>query len=264
MRKIFWKIISVFSPARPVRPLILMYHSIGRNPANFTVRPEEFEKQMGFLRKSGRLCLTISEFVWRLKSGDLPETAVAVTFDDGYLDNYTEALPILKKYSIPGTIFVATGYIGRDYQTSEGVVLPMMSEAELRNMSREDLIEIAPHGHEHLVLRDLSPLSVAEDVAKSKQIIEGLSVGGDLDGTKRVSVLAYPYGKYSAETVQAISNLGFEAGVTVEEGMVDQLVDFFHLPRMAVSAGTSFSEFRCKVGNPEIYLKIKHAYRRTN
>jgi peptidoglycan/xylan/chitin deacetylase (PgdA/CDA1 family) len=55
---------------------------------------------------------TVAELIERIKCDDLPETAVAVTFDDGYRDNYTNAFPILKRYSIPATIYLATDVIG--------------------------------------------------------------------------------------------------------------------------------------------------------
>jgi peptidoglycan/xylan/chitin deacetylase (PgdA/CDA1 family) len=91
---------------------ILGYHKISKDPHPFfePVHPEIFEKHMQFL-KSCYNVIHLQELVARAKRGDVPERAVAITFDDGYRDNYDCAFPILKKYQLPATIFVATGAI---------------------------------------------------------------------------------------------------------------------------------------------------------
>ena len=92
---------------------ILIYHKISPDAHPFfrPLDPALFEKQIAFLRDSYNI-LNLQELVERSQHGEIPERAVAITFDDGYRDNYTWALPVLKKYSVPATLFVTTGAIG--------------------------------------------------------------------------------------------------------------------------------------------------------
>lgn len=97
-------------------PLILLYHSVQNvrtDPFGVRVSPRHFAQHMAALRAHANP-MSLIELVDRLGSGDLPPKSVAVTFDDGYADNLQHAFPAMKRYAIPGTVFIATGYIGRD------------------------------------------------------------------------------------------------------------------------------------------------------
>jgi peptidoglycan/xylan/chitin deacetylase (PgdA/CDA1 family) len=91
---------------------ILTYHKVSPDPHPFfaPTHPAVFEQQMQFLSTYYRV-MPLAELVERSQQGDVPPRSVAVTFDDGYRDNYDFAFPILKKWRIPATIFVATGVI---------------------------------------------------------------------------------------------------------------------------------------------------------
>ena len=92
---------------------ILGYHKVSPDAHPFfePLHPDIFEQQMQFL-KSCYTVMSLTELVARAARRDVPERAVAITFDDGYRDNYDYAFPILKKYELPATIFLATGAIG--------------------------------------------------------------------------------------------------------------------------------------------------------
>lgn len=99
---------------RRVGPAILMYHRIatpGVDPWGLAVSPERFAEQVQALR-ARRTTLSMDAFASRLQSGDLPRDAVALTFDDGYLDNLRQAKPILEAAGVPATVFLTTGRIG--------------------------------------------------------------------------------------------------------------------------------------------------------
>ena len=101
-------------PPKP-RPLILMYHRIADDPIDnwgLAVSPARFEEQLDVLRRSRRP-LPLEDFVGRLTAGTLPSDAVAVTFDDGYVDNLVAGKPRLEAADIPATVFLATGYLDR-------------------------------------------------------------------------------------------------------------------------------------------------------
>ena len=97
----------------------LMYHRIIRKQEhptgyegsfNLTVQEERFEEQMAFLARHYR-CIALPTAINELKRGCLIPGSVIVTFDDGYSDNMRLALPILKKYDIPATVYVTTGFV---------------------------------------------------------------------------------------------------------------------------------------------------------
>ncbi len=94
---------------------ILAFHKVSpdNHPFFAPVSPADFERQLAFLKRF-YCVLPLRELVDRSAKRDLPPRAVALTFDDGYRDNYEHAFPLLKKYSLNATIFLATGVIGND------------------------------------------------------------------------------------------------------------------------------------------------------
>ena len=99
-------------------PLIFYYHRVCNPEVDFLSSPDlvvsknNFEKQMEFIKEEFNV-LPLDDIIDRLKKGKtLSSRDVAITFDDGYIDNYIHAYPILKKYGIPATIFITTGHIG--------------------------------------------------------------------------------------------------------------------------------------------------------
>jgi peptidoglycan/xylan/chitin deacetylase (PgdA/CDA1 family) len=97
------------------KPVILMYHRIANDPVDpwgLCVSPIHFEEQLHVLRRS-RAPLPLKDFVRHLLAGTLPAHAVALTFDDGYADNWFAGKPRLAAADVPATVFLATGYLNR-------------------------------------------------------------------------------------------------------------------------------------------------------
>lgn len=109
---------GLYSNARHAKPRfarrfqVLAYHKVSpdRHPFFEPVHPDVFDQQMHFLSRCYRV-MPLAELMERNRRGEVPHRAVAITFDDGYRDNYDYAFPILKKYRLPATIFVTTGVI---------------------------------------------------------------------------------------------------------------------------------------------------------
>jgi peptidoglycan/xylan/chitin deacetylase (PgdA/CDA1 family) len=117
MRTLFQKLRRRIGRPAP-RPAILMYHRIASprvDPWGLAVRPDRFEQHLAVLRRT-RYPLPMSEFVSRLERGTLPDRAVAVTFDDGYVDNLHEASPRLASAGVPATLFLATSFVGQRHE----------------------------------------------------------------------------------------------------------------------------------------------------
>jgi peptidoglycan/xylan/chitin deacetylase (PgdA/CDA1 family) len=114
--------------------LILGYHRISAvqdDVYEVCVSPENLARQMESLRKYAHP-LSLSKLVQGLKEGFLPPKSVAVTFDDGYADNFYAAKPILEKYDIPATVFICTGYMGREFWWDELERLVLSSRGDSR------------------------------------------------------------------------------------------------------------------------------------
>ena len=114
MRRLLRRIGNRLRPAPP-QPLILMYHRVAAptlDPWGLAVHPDRFASHMEIVRKH-RTPLAMSEIVRRLEDGTLPDNAVGVTFDDGYVDNVSAARPRLAAAGVPATIFLVADALGQ-------------------------------------------------------------------------------------------------------------------------------------------------------
>lgn len=214
------------------RASILMYHSISARQDFFSaVSPEAFQKQMAYL--AGKKCpvIPLAELIRRLHAHEPLGGSVALTFDDGYRDNYTTAFPLLKQYNFPATIFVTTDLIGTPgYCSTE----------ELQEMHTSGLVSIEPHTLTHPKLAKLPRADAEREIRDSREKLL------DIIGTVP-SLFAYPYGSFSEETTDVVRQMDFTGAVTVEEGTVSSDTDVFRLPRNSVDSSTTFAQFRGKV-----------------
>src|SRR5205814_7651707 len=102
-------------PRAPALGLVLLYHRIVElrsEPWNLSVAPRRFEEQMEALRAVASP-VALARIVRALGGGEIPDRAVAITFDDGYADNQAAALPVLERHGVPATVFVTTGFVGQ-------------------------------------------------------------------------------------------------------------------------------------------------------
>ncbi|MEZ5905050.1 MAG: polysaccharide deacetylase family protein [Geminicoccaceae bacterium] len=98
---------------------ILLYHRVAElahDPWSIAVTTAEFAAQLAVLQEHA-VCLPLEAFLARRAAGTLPQNAVALTFDDGYADNLTAALPLLEAHGIPATLFVLSGFVGSNRET---------------------------------------------------------------------------------------------------------------------------------------------------
>ena len=162
----FW-----FSPKYTVP--ILMYHNIGYEEGSFFVKPENFTRQMEYIKKNGYEVITLDELVRSIKSKkSFKRNKVVITFDDGYQGNFEYAYPILKKFGFPATIFLVTDFIDEN--------LVFLSWDEVAVMSKNK-ISFGGHTKSHLYLGKIQDEKAAfEEIAGSKKVIEqkiGIPVG---------------------------------------------------------------------------------------
>ena len=232
---------------------ILMYHSVSDSGAFFSVTPHDFEEHMRYLKERGYETIFASD-ISDLSLGASANT-VCITFDDGYEDVYTEAFPILKRFSIKVSIFLITSEIGGSYTTSEGRTFKLLSEAQIREMQESGLVEFMPHGHTHKKLHTVSDRERESEIRLSTETIETLT-------GSRPSVFAYPRGRTTPEVVRELQKYGYTRALGVIPGLVRATSERYNLPRNAVDRNVSFSEFKLKISDAlDTYLALTRLFR---
>jgi peptidoglycan/xylan/chitin deacetylase (PgdA/CDA1 family) len=91
---------------------VLMYHHISTSPGMITVTPEHFSEQMAYIARAGYRTVGATELAAFLRGEDLPEKSLVITFDDGYLDNWVHAHPVLEKHSLKALCFLVSSWPG--------------------------------------------------------------------------------------------------------------------------------------------------------
>ncbi len=198
---------------------VLAYHKIDEPTKDIKLRgaftsPKNFARQMVFLKKYNYTFYTASELInYYLGNGAFPPKSIALTFDDGWKDNYTNAFPILRDLQIKATIFLVPSCVG---QTSSTVVADGESEREhlsikdIREMS-EFGIEFGSHTLNHKLLHQISPAEVKFEVEESKKEIENTL-------QKPCLTLAYPAGFHTETAQTAVKRAGYIAAFSTVYG----------------------------------------------
>ena len=212
---------------------VLMYHrvdadvprdAVGRD---LTVEPASFEAQLRYLRDHRIATLTAAELARDLAHGSRPRAAIVLTFDDGYDDAATTALPLLVKYRARGTFYVSSGFVGTPRH---------LTWRQMRAM-RAAGMEVACHGTLHL---DLSTLDRAGQLREAAGCMRRFA--RYLGGTPPVTY-AYPAGKFDATTFAVMRSLGIEAAFSEIPGNVTTLARPYALPRFRVRHDDGVARF---------------------
>jgi peptidoglycan/xylan/chitin deacetylase (PgdA/CDA1 family) len=213
---------------------VLLYHKIDKPAPDARVRGgytplRRFAKQMAYLKKQGFRFYTASQLIEHYRElGSFPPSALALTFDDGWKDNYTNAFPILRRLQIPATIFIIPSCIGTvsDKAQAEG-------ESRRAHLSREEILEMAEHGIEfgshsmnHRLLHEISPAEVRFEIEESKRQIEGML-------QKPCKVFAYPAGFFTEEARRIVEETGHIAAFSTCYGPEDR-PDIYALNRIEI------------------------------
>ena len=192
-------------PKDPNLPRTLMYHATDVAPwpgmrAGLNVTPALLDSQLRYLKEHGYTFVTATELL------TFPPTArhVCLTFDDGYADNYVHLFPLLKAYQAKATIFPARQ---REYPGK-----PMLTDAQIREMSDSGLVEFGGHTLNHVKLPTL------DDAAAEREIREGKAWMERVTG-KPCTSFVYPFGQYTLRDVDLVKRLGFTCAFTCDKGI---------------------------------------------
>lgn len=228
---------------------ILMYHHIAAGPEgnSLYVSPENFEKQMKYLYDNKYQVMSIDQILIMIKQGlRRPRHAVAITFDDGYKDNYTHAFKILKKYNFSAAVFVSMDLIGKK---------GYLSQQELEEMAQDDII-IGSHTLNHAYLPGLSDDEVMRQLKVSKEILTEKF-------NPRVITLAYPVGGFSKEIQEFAKLAGYEAAFSTNRGIKKSRrnEDLYAIRRIKIKDSASHFVLWAKLsGYYNLFRKVKDPY----
>jgi len=229
-------IISNFISEKKNNNIILMYHDIQSEYGNnlFTVSEKNFLNQITYIKDSNYDVVPID---LNLKK----KCNLTITFDDGYINNYYKALPILLKFNLSATIFLTSSKINKDpkFLTSKHI-------KEMSNLG----IDFGIHGHSHQSFTELNDKELKTNILTSKTMIEEII-------QKKVEILSYPNGKFDKRTKEIMYDCNIKLGFCSKSStfFYDNLnFDLYSIPRVCIwSLDNNFS-FKNKLKGKWDYL----------
>ena len=214
---------KIYGPCAKVP--VLMYHHIQtakeasvKRQTGLTVTPEDFRKNLEYLKSNNYTVVSLSDLVAFFDSGkDLPVKAVVITLDDAYEDNYSQMWPILKEFGFKATIFIPTGLIQNpDY----------LSWNQMKEMSSAGLIYFGNHTWSHHSSSGTSEVLEKEISLADTQLAE--------HGENQSKIFAYPYGNPSSGAKVVLQKLDYKIAFTTVHGSIQCKGKRYELPRIRV------------------------------
>lgn len=208
----------------------LCYHSI--SDGRLSISPEDFKKQMEFLKNNHYYIATLDEITGFIKGEKkLPRKTVVLTFDDGYEDNFTNAFPILKKYSFPATFFPVSDFENaRHNMEADDYLKPLLAE-QTREMENSDLMSFQFHSKTHKLLDKISDGELSEEIKNKGNFL----------------YFAYPGGHYSKEVIEAVKKADYKAAFSIKPGLIKKGDDLFLIKRNVIWEDMPFWQFKLRL-----------------
>lgn len=240
---------------------ILVYHRVvrevtGPDPFGICVTVPQFEYQMSYLRRRGYQSVSLGDVECLLganRRGLAPRRPIVITFDDGYIDTYTNAFPVLRMYGLDATVLLVSGRIGGTNLWDRGIAetTPLLGREEIREMADYG-IKFGSHSVTHTRLPKLSSQEAQREIVDSKAALE------DLLGTE-VRTFGYPYGRSTPAIQEAVREAGYVAACGIDQPEHT----LFNLTRVDVApCRDSRLLWRLKVSGAYFRLKQSRNFRR--
>jgi peptidoglycan/xylan/chitin deacetylase (PgdA/CDA1 family) len=214
---------------------ILTYHSIGPRRHDMTVSAADFTAQMRWLKENAR--------VIPLEAAVQGEHGVALTFDDGFVDNLLHAAPVLKELGFPAAVFMvagrAGGYLDNEPDPEHGRI---MTFDELRQLAAMG-VEIGGHTMTHPHLSQSAPAEQEWEISACRRVLEA-------ELQREVRAFAYPYGSaldYSEESMRRVQEAGYAFACSNRYGRHNRGDDRWQVRRIWIDATDSLGSFAAKV-----------------
>ena len=255
---------------------VLMYHHVNPHAGDLvTVTPRVFEGQMRHLRSRGYHSLSLDALMGYLGGATVPSRSVVLTFDDGWLDNYLHAFPILQRYDLRATIFLVTDRVNQASRgrREDGAPVPTHRESKMlvrggkaqqvalnwdhvREMAAGGLVEFHSHTKTHAKCDTLSAGELEEELGESKEEVERRT-------GRPCPFVCWPHGSGSDAAIETAKRLGYRGAFTTKPGAVEPGSDPFDIRRIVVKDDVGWFEKRMAVYTSatlsKLYLKVKKA-----
>jgi peptidoglycan/xylan/chitin deacetylase (PgdA/CDA1 family) len=205
------------------RAVVLMYHRVATSAddKDISVHPRTFNRQMSYLSKNFTV-LSLHSLLDAIKQKQrFSRDIVAISFDDGFRDNYLNAFPILLHYKLPATIFLISGLI----ETRED----MLNWDEIKAMCKAN-ISFGSHTVTHKILSTVDIETARHEISTSKAEIENI-LG------QKIGLFAYPKGKtrhFNTQIKHLVEKAGYQAAFATENGEIHFHSDLFELKRIGI------------------------------
>jgi peptidoglycan/xylan/chitin deacetylase (PgdA/CDA1 family) len=218
---------------------ILVYHAVASDPhpliADFAVDDATFAAHLDELTRRGLQALTVSQLLDAYDANDeaLVARAALITFDDGFADFRTAALPALQARGLSSTLYVATGLLrgGPEPAVHGGLAPHMLELSELAALASAG-VELGAHSHTHPHMDTLSSRRLRSEIERSRALVE------DAAGAP-IATFAYPHGYSGPRVRRAVRAAGFRGACGVKNTLSAPGDDRFALSRLLVGAGTT-------------------------
>lgn len=215
---------------------ILMYHRVTPEKnlpdMQITVPVQNFIDQMQWLKLDGWKVISLSDAIEQLQQKQLVESKqIVITFDDGFLDNFTQAYPILRAFDYRATIFLVSSRIGKD----PDFLTPWQIQAMHKNG-----IEFGAHTLTHPDLHRISGNQAWKEIYQSRSELEKML-------KIPIRTFAYPSGRFNQIHQAIVRYAGYDAALTVAPGGVRPGDDLFSLQRTEIASKDSLSDFKNKL-----------------
>lgn len=231
---------------------ILNYHRVAsdgpRALASYRVSKPRFERQLAWLQRQGFHSVSLGDYVEGRFHAGQPSTrgkAVALTFDDAYVDFAENAWPLLRRYGFGATLFVPVDHVGgyAEWDAEHGPPAQLLTWDQLREL-RDQGVEIASHGCSHQRLFEMSPQAAAEEASRSRMVLRR-----ELD--IEASGFSYPYNWADAPARQAVADAGYRYAVygAADDTPTNERDPLF-LPRIEVLGSDTLDAFIDKLPAP--------------
>jgi peptidoglycan/xylan/chitin deacetylase (PgdA/CDA1 family) len=185
-------------------PLVIMYHQITTTPVhNDDVSTANFKQQMEWLKINGYQAISTEDL---FNTAPISSASVLITFDDGYIGNFTNAKPILESLNMKADFFVHTDYVG----TTSTATWDKMSWNQLRTLDASPLFNVYPHTKSHPKLTQISAAQLQTEMVASRAKVQQ-----ELGVTTRRDFMAYPYGDYNEAVITAAQSAGYTLAYAV-------------------------------------------------
>ena len=220
---------------------VLAYHTVADYsrtlPAGIDTSPRAFAAQMSRLKARWQV-MPLADVVSAFNEGrELPGNAIAITFDDGYRDNYLNAFPVIRDLNLPATIFCVAEHMGGVWPAADwgGEAKPMLTADDMQEMLDAG-VSFGVHGFRHTDLTKLSAEEVAADLTRAREKMTSLT-------GKMPAFLSYPFGMYDERVKESAAGVGFDAAFAVYSPAPDR----FSLPRIPLHRKDTGLRFRIKI-----------------